>query len=70
MDGTGGFSSLNWFKTNPPRWSDCRLFMLYKLVKKLWAEFLPAECGMLLLVAQEPQVIWINGGCCWIQRIK
>ena len=30
--------------------------MLYKVVKKLWAEFLPAEFGTLWLVAQEPQV--------------
>jgi len=67
MDGTGGFSSLSRFKSNPPRCSDCRLVLL---VKKLWAEFLPAEFGMLLLVAQEPQVLWTNGGRCRIQRIK
>jgi len=40
--------------------------MLYKVVKKLWAELLPAEFGMLLLVAQEPKVLWTNGGSFWI----
>jgi len=29
-DDTDGFSASNWSKTNPPRWSDCRLEMLYK----------------------------------------
>ena len=38
-DATGGFSASNWSKTNPPRYSDCRLVMLYKVVKKLWLEF-------------------------------
>jgi hypothetical protein len=37
------------------------LVMLYKVVKKLWAEFLSAEFGILLHVAQEPQVLWRNG---------
>jgi hypothetical protein len=35
----GGFSASNWSKTDPPRFSDCRLLMLYKEVKKLWPEF-------------------------------
>ena len=43
-DVTGGFSAWNWFKSNPPRCSDCRLLMLYKVVKKLWAEI----CGLRL----------------------
>jgi len=34
-NGTGGFSTLNWSKTNLSRCSDCRLVMLYKVVKKL-----------------------------------
>jgi hypothetical protein len=37
------------------------LVMLYKVVKKLWAEFLSAEFGILLHVAQEPRVLWRNG---------
>ena len=36
---TAGFSASNRSKTNPPRYSNCRLVMLYKVVKKLWAEF-------------------------------
>ena len=60
-DGTGGFNTSNRSKTNPSRCSDCRLVMLYKVVKKLWAEFLSAEFGILLHVAQEPQVLWRNG---------
>src|SRR5271170_218714 len=39
MDDTGGFNVSDWSKTNLPRFSNCRLFMLYKVVKKLWAEF-------------------------------
>ena len=60
-DGTGGFNTSNRSKTNPSRCSDCRLVMLYKVVKKLWAEFLSAEFGILLDVAQEPRVLWRNG---------
>ena len=32
---TARFSASNWSKTTPPRFSDCRLLMLYKVVKKL-----------------------------------
>jgi len=39
MDSRGGFSASNWSKTNPPHYSDCRLLMLYKVGKKLWADF-------------------------------
>src|SRR5271156_2386520 len=39
MDATGGFSASSWSKNTPPRRSDCRLLMLYKVVKELWAEF-------------------------------
>ena len=38
-DGAGGFSASNQSKNNPPRCSDCRLLMLYKVVKELWPEF-------------------------------
>ena len=58
MDGTSRFSALNRSKTSPPRPSDSRLAMLHKGVKKLWAEFLPAEFGTFLLVAQQPGVLW------------
>src|SRR5271155_5314707 len=33
MDATGGFSASNWSKNHPPRCSDCRLLMLYKVLK-------------------------------------
>src|SRR5271154_2987922 len=39
MDATGGFSASSWSKNTPPHRSDCRLLMLYKVVKELWAEF-------------------------------
>jgi hypothetical protein len=42
--------------------SDCKLVMLYKGAKNLWAAFLPAEFGTVLLVAQEPWVLWTNRG--------
>ena len=51
-DGTDGFSASNWSKNTPPRCSDYSLVMLYKGVKKLWAEFLPAGICDILLVAQ------------------
>jgi hypothetical protein len=38
MEGTGRFTASNWSKISPPRCSDCRLVMLYKVVKKLWPE--------------------------------
>jgi len=38
-DGAGRFSASTWSRINPPRCSDCRLLMLYKVVKELWAEF-------------------------------
>ena len=69
-DGTGGFSASNWSKTNPSRCSDCRLVMLYKVVKKLWAEFLHAELGTFLLLPQELQDLWTREGHSWIQHIK
>ena len=37
MDSTGRFSASSWSKNNPPHCSDCRLLMLYKVVKKLWS---------------------------------
>ena len=43
--------------------------MLYEVVKKLWAEFLPAEFGTPLLVAQEQQELWTNGCRRRIQRV-
>ena len=46
-----GSASSNWSKTNPSRFSNCRLLMLYKGVKQLWEEFSPAEVGTFLLVA-------------------
>ena len=48
IDATGRFSTSNWSKNNPPRCSNCRLLMLYKVVKKLWAEFLPSDFGDVL----------------------
>src|SRR5271155_5834215 len=39
MDATGRFSASNWSKNNPPRCCNCRLLMLYKVVKELWVEF-------------------------------
>ena|SRR5271155_2759364 len=45
MDGTGGFRASNWSKDNSPRCSDCRLLMLYKVVKELWAEFFASDFG-------------------------
>jgi hypothetical protein len=39
MDDTVGFSTLNGSSTDPPWSSDCRLLILYKVVKKLWVEF-------------------------------
>jgi len=38
--------------------------------KQLWAEFSPAEFGTLLLVAQEPRVLWQKGDNSWIQLVK
>ena len=38
-EATSGFGALKWSKLGPPRCSDCRLLMLYKVVKMLWAEF-------------------------------
>jgi hypothetical protein len=70
MEATAGFSASNWSKTNTPCFSDCRLVMLYKEVKEVWAEFLPAEFGMFLLVAQQPEVLWTNGDHSRIQRLK
>jgi hypothetical protein len=70
MEVTGRFSASNWSKTNPPCLSDCRLVMLYKGVKYLWAEFLPAEFGTFLLVAQQPEELWTNRDHSRIQRIK
>ena len=48
MEGTGGFSALNWSKTNPPRFSECRLLMLYKGVKMCGRNFLPSDFGDVL----------------------
>jgi hypothetical protein len=48
MEDTGGFSASNWYKNNPPCCSDCRLLMLYKVVKEIWAEFLPSDFGDVL----------------------
>src|SRR5271168_1353109 len=45
MDATGAFGALNWSKTYPPCCSDCRLLMLYKVVKELWAEFFALRLG-------------------------
>jgi hypothetical protein len=70
MGGTGGFSASIWSNTNPPRCSNYRLVMLYKELKKLWAEFLSAEFGILLHVAQEPRVLWRNGDYSWILLVR
>src|ERR1700734_1093084 len=70
MDATGGFSASNWSKTNPPRYSDCRLVMLYKVVKKLLLEFLPAEFSAFLLATQQPAELWTNGCYGWIQQVR
>ena len=48
-------------KTNLVPSSDCRLIMLYKVVKKLWAEFLLAAFGTFLLLPQELQEVQIKG---------
>src|SRR5271170_6884528 len=48
MDSTGGFNASNRSRNNPPHCSNCRLLMLYKVVKKLWAEFLPSDFGDVL----------------------
>jgi hypothetical protein len=39
MDDSGIFRASNWSKPNSTSSSDCRLVMLYKVVKRLWAEF-------------------------------
>jgi len=57
-------------KTNFVCCSDCRLIMLYKVVKKLWANLLLAALGIVLLLPQELQEVWTNGGDSWIWRIK
>ena len=59
-DGTGGFRVSNWSKTNSPSSSDCRLVMLYGVVKKPWTDFLPSEFGTPLLLAQELQELCTN----------
>ena len=47
--------------TNLVPCSDCRLIMLYKVVKKLWAEILVAAFGTFLLLPQELQEVRIKG---------
>ena len=47
-DATGGFSASNWSKTNPPRFSECRLLMLYKGMKMYGRNFLPSDFGDVL----------------------
>ena len=42
MDATAGFSASNWSKTNPPRFSECRLLMLYKGLKMCRRNFFNA----------------------------
>jgi len=42
-DTTERFSASNRSRNTSLRWSDCRLVMLYIVVKKLWAEFLCPE---------------------------
>jgi len=39
MEGTGRFTASNWSKTNPPRFSDCRLLVLYKGMKTCGRNF-------------------------------
>jgi hypothetical protein len=53
-------------QTNFVPCSDCRLIMLYKVVKNPWADFLLAAFGTFLLLAQELQGVWTNGSCSWI----
>jgi len=66
-EATDGFGASKRSKIDPPGSSDCRLVMLYKVVKELWAQFFfPAEFGTFWLVAQEPQVLWTNRVCSWI----
>lgn len=72
-DGTGGFSASPWSKTNPQRFSDCRLVMLYQGVKQLWAEFSPAEFGTFFACSSRTKgamAIWQNGDNGWIQLVK
>jgi len=44
--------------------------MLYKLVKKVWAEFLLVEFGAFLLLPQEVQELWTHECHGWIQGIR
>src|SRR5271170_1894871 len=72
MDGTGGFSALNWSKNNPPYCSDSRLLMLYKVVKiqlNLGTIFVSRDF-LFWLVTQQPVVPSTNRGHRRIQRIK
>jgi hypothetical protein len=70
---TAGFSALNRSRFNPLRCSDCRL-MLYKVVKKLWAEFYwPQTLEMFWLTLQQSAEIGTNGctgGSSIINRIS
>src|ERR1700684_1902111 len=69
---TARFSAPNWSKTNPPRFSDCSLVMLYRGVKiqpSLGAIFWSRDF-LFWLVSPQPLILWTNGGHRRIQRIK
>src|SRR5271170_7279297 len=72
MDAADGFSASNWSKNNPPHCSDCRLLMLYKVVKiqpSLGAIFVSRDFSF-WLVTQQPAIPSTNRDHRWIQRIK
>jgi hypothetical protein len=48
MEGTGRFTASNWSKTNPPRFSNCRLLLLYKGMKMCGRNLLLSDFGDVL----------------------
>jgi len=44
--------------------------MLYKQVKKLWAQFLASEFGTFWLVPPQPKKLWTNRGNRQIQHVR
>ena len=61
-EGTGGFSALNWSKTDPPRFSDCSWKWWYRGVEKAGGIFPPRKLEMFLGVSPRPLILWTNRG--------
>jgi hypothetical protein len=71
MEGTGRFTASNWSKTDPPRFSDCRLVVLYKGMKTCGGKFLVSDFGDFLAILEtKPAELWANGYYGWIQQVR